>query len=41
MVTLDWIIVAVYLAATLALGLYLARRASGSIVDAEAPTHPV
>jgi solute:Na+ symporter, SSS family len=30
---LDWAIVAVYMASTLLLGLYLARRASGSMVD--------
>ena len=30
---IDWTIVAIYLAATMALGLYLARRASGSLVD--------
>jgi Na+/proline symporter len=31
--SIDWIIVAVYMIATMALGLYLARRASGSLVD--------
>ncbi len=31
--TIDWAIVALYMGATLALGLYLARRASGSLVD--------
>ena len=31
--TIDWVIVAGYMALTLALGLYLARRASGSMVD--------
>ncbi len=33
MTALDWTVVAAYLAATLLLGLYLARRASGSLVD--------
>lgn len=33
MTALDWIIVAGYMLATLALGIYLARRASGSMVD--------
>jgi Na+/proline symporter len=31
--TIDWAIVAVYMVATLLLGIYLARRASGSMVD--------
>ncbi|MGQ0814733.1 MAG: sodium:solute symporter family protein [Gemmatimonadota bacterium] len=31
--TIDWIIVAAYMLLTLAIGLYLARRASGSLVD--------
>lgn len=31
--TIDWIIVAAYMAFTLGIGLYLARRASGSLVD--------
>ncbi|HSR41260.1 MAG TPA: sodium:solute symporter family protein, partial [Longimicrobiales bacterium] len=33
MTLLDWTVVAAYLVATLVLGLYLARRASGSLVD--------
>ncbi|MEN8373969.1 MAG: sodium:solute symporter family protein [Gemmatimonadota bacterium] len=33
MTTIDWIIVAVYMALTLALGVWLARRASGSMED--------
>lgn len=33
MATLDWVIVGVYMAATLLLGVYLARKASGSMVD--------
>ena len=33
MQTLDWTIVLLYMAATLALGVYLARRASGSLED--------
>lgn len=33
MTTFDWSIVALYMVATLVLGLYLARRASGSMVD--------
>ena len=31
--TIDWVIVAAYMAFSLAVGLYLARRASGSLVD--------
>jgi solute:Na+ symporter, SSS family len=31
--TIDWVIVAGYMVVTLAIGLYLARRASGSMVD--------
>lgn len=33
MQTIDWVIVALYMVASLALGVYLARRASGSMVD--------
>lgn len=33
MVWIDWVIVVVYLAFSLGLGLYLARKASGSVVD--------
>ncbi|NEP17183.1 MAG: Na+:solute symporter [Leptolyngbya sp. SIO4C1] len=33
MAPIDWLIVAVYLIFTLALGIYLSRRASGSLVD--------
>jgi solute:Na+ symporter, SSS family len=33
MSAIDWIIVALYMVATLLLGMYLARRASGSMVD--------
>jgi solute:Na+ symporter, SSS family len=33
MTTLDWLVVGAYMIATLAIGIWLARRASGSIVD--------
>ncbi|MBW3656253.1 MAG: Na+:solute symporter [Gemmatimonadetes bacterium] len=33
MATLDWVIVGIYMVLTLALGIYLARKASGSMVD--------
>jgi solute:Na+ symporter, SSS family len=33
MVTIDWIIIAAYMIGTLAVGVYLAKRASGSMVD--------
>ena len=33
MIWIDWLIVLVYLVLTLWLGLYLSRRASGSLVD--------
>lgn len=33
MIWIDWLVVLAYLVATLALGLYLARKASGSLVD--------
>ena len=33
MIALDWWIVGLYMAGTLALGVWLARRASGGLVD--------